>query len=205
MGTEKPFPTASECVMRVPRYFSRTQYVLTGLALLLSGAILVSAASWGDYYNLKDNAIMHSRQGNLYMKRQQYLDAIEEFKAGIRLNPYSSLAAPIYNDLGLAYRTVGDYALAYVSFQRACRIQPTYALFHTNLIKTYAMAGELPLAEATFRDILTMNPADAEVWFMLGMLYKERGADKAAKTCFKRFLKLQPESDMAQAARQAMQ
>jgi tetratricopeptide (TPR) repeat protein len=129
---------------------------------------------------------------------------VEEFKAALQLNPYTNLSASLYNNLGLAYRELHDYPLAYASFQRACRIQPTFALYYKNLIETYALAGQLNTVKQALQADLKRNPTDAEAWFMLGLLYKEQDSRKAAKACFERFLKLEPESEMAQAARNAL-
>jgi len=155
-------------------------------------------------YDLRDNAITHAQAGQQLMDLERPKEAIEEFKAALQLNPYSGMAAAIYNNLGLAYRATGNYAYAYAAFQRACRIQPTYAVAFNNLIESYAMAGRLPQAERYFSALVTNNPDNAEAWFILGTIYKENKNLKAAKACFEQFLKLEPESDMAHAARTAL-
>jgi tetratricopeptide (TPR) repeat protein len=155
-------------------------------------------------YDLHDNAILHARRGQLFLERQQPQDAIEEYKAAILLNPTTSMSAALYNDLGIAYRENGQATLAIASFQHACRIQPTYALYFQNLIETYVAAQQTAQAELELQRITQENPDDAEAWFMLGLLYKETGNRKQAKACLARFLKLKPESELAQAARTAL-
>lgn len=174
------------------------------LLVLIVEILSLTVDSTAFAYNVQDNAILHQRQGQLLMERGQFEDAIEEFKNAIQLNPYASMTAPLYNNLGLAYQAVGQYPMALVSFQRACRIQPTYAIFYKHLIDTYAKAGQLPQAETALKDTLALNAADAEAWFLLGLLYQQQGQSTSASTCFERFLKLQPESDLAQAAQQAL-
>lgn len=169
------------------------------IALLCLGS---GTASWA--YDLKDNAVLHGRNGQLLMDRGQYGEAAEEFKAALRLNPYTPLSAALYNNLGLAYREMGNYPLAYASFQHAFRIQPTYALYYKNLIETYARAGSLSKVENTLKAVLRENPLNSEGWFLLGLTYQESGDKKAAKTCFSQFLKLEPESGLAPAARSAL-
>ena len=179
----------------------RTWYTVLqiGLVSLLGLFPLV-----GQAYDLRDNAIAHVRAGQQLMDLERPAEAIDEFKAALQLNPYSGMAAAIYNNLGLAYRATGNYTYAYASFQRACRIQPTYAVAFANLIESYALAGRLPQAERYFLELVKENPNNAEAWFILGTIYKENKNFNAAKTCFERFLKMEPESDMAHAARSAL-
>ncbi len=169
--------------------------IIPRLLCLFWLSALLLPASWA--YDLHDNAILHANNGKLFMERGQYGQAAEEFKAALRLNPATSLSGALYNNLGLAYRELDNYPLAYVSFQRAIRIQPTYALYYKNLMETYAAAGRLTDMEQALREVIRVNPVDAEAWFMLGLLYQEQQNRKAAKTCFTRFLKLEPGSELA--------
>jgi len=166
-------------------------------------ALLLPCSSPILAYDLKDNAILHARKGQLLLERGQAADAVEELKAALLLNPYTSLSASIYNNLGLAYRALGNYPYAFVSFQRACRIHPTFSLYYQNLIDTYTAAGQGKLVERNLLSIVKRNPDNAEAWFMLGLIYKEQDNRTQAKRCFERFLKLEPESEMARAARSA--
>jgi tetratricopeptide (TPR) repeat protein len=162
---------------------------------------MAAPSAWA--YDLKDNAILHADNGQLLMERGQYAEAIEEFKAALQLNPYTNMSASIYNNLGLAYRALHNYPYAYASFQRACRIQPTFSLYYKNLIDTYAQAGRLNSVKVELQAAIQRDPGDAEAWYMLGLIYKHQGSKKAAKSCFDRYVKLEPESEMAQAARNA--
>ena len=167
-------------------------------------SLLFNAGLFSWAYDVHDNAILHAHQGQLFLERAQYAEAIEEYKAAILLNPYTSLTASFYNDLGVAYRENHQYALAIASFQRACRIQSTYVLYYQNLVQTYAVSGQSSAAEQQLKIITQENPNDAEAWFMLGLLYKEKGRQKLAKACLQSFLKLRPESELARAARTAL-
>lgn len=179
--------------------------IAAGLALaLLWGSLMAQPMAVANVrYDLKDNAVLHASRGQVLLEREQYDEAIEEFKAAIRLNPYTSMSAALYNNLGLAYRQRKQYALAFVSFQHAIRIQPTYALYYRNLIETYAQAGQLTTVLAALQQRIQDTPEHAEAWFMLGLLYKEQGERKQAVESFSTFLKLEPESDLARAARSA--
>ena len=172
-------------------------------ALCLTG-LLGAGLLPANAYDLRDNAITHADNGRTLMDLERPAEAIEEFKAALLLNPYAGMAAQIYNNLGLAYRATGNYTYAYAAFQRACRIQPTFSLAFKNLVETYAAAGKLNQAEGYFKARLSENPDNAEAWFLLGYIYKANKNPRAAKACFERFLKLQPDSEMARAARTAI-
>ncbi|WP_303675134.1 tetratricopeptide repeat protein [Vampirovibrio chlorellavorus] len=174
--------------------------VVAGLLL----ACLLLPPTKGMAYDLKDNAIAHARNGQLLMERQQYDEAIEEFKAAIRLNPYASMAASLYNNLGMAYRLTQNYPNAYASFQRAIRLQPPFALYYRNLIDTYRRAGQLPAVKSQLITRTRDNPDNAEAWFLLGLAYQQEGTPEQAQPCFERFLKLQPEAELARAAQAAL-
>lgn len=171
------------------------------VGLCLAG-LLFAMPAWA--YDLHNNAILHARRGQLFMERNQHAEAIEEYKAAILLRPYNGMAASLYNNLGLAYRANGQTELAIAAFQHACRIQPTYALYFSNLIETYVRSGLASQVAQELKTVTTWNPDDAEAWFMLGLLYKEMGDLKAAKACMAEFLKLQPKSELARAARTAL-
>lgn len=177
---------------------------ISRLLMVFSLVVYQSFLGFGWTYDLKENAILHANNGQLFLERGQADDAIEEFKAALRLNPYTSLSGALYNNLGLAYRATGQFALAYASFQHACRIQPTYALYYKNLIETYAVAGRLPAIERVLKSVLSRNVKDSEAWFLLGLLYREQGNRKAAKASFDKFLELEPASELARAARNAL-
>ncbi len=174
------------------------------MAALSVVSLSILGADPAHAYDLRENSILHARQGQLLMEQEQYDEASEELKAAIRLNPYTSMSGALYNNLGLAYRALGDYSLAIASFQHACRLQPTYALYYKNLIETYAAAGQLPKAQALLQAITKSNPANAEAWFMLGLLHRENGNRTASKLCFQQLLRLEPESELAKAARAAL-
>ncbi len=167
-------------------------------------ALTLNAPVANAFYDLHDNGILHTRHGLLYLERGQNLDAIEEFKAAIKLNPFAGEAAPIYNDLGLAYRNVGNYPLAIASFQRACRIAPTFSMYFINLAHTYQMANQLPVAEKMIRQSLLNNSTDAEGWYLLGLIHQEQQQPAAARLCFQKYLTLQPNSFLAKAVQDAL-
>lgn len=174
----------------------RIANVIIGLLCLLSQP--------AQAYDLKDNAIWHAQQGTLLMERERYEEAAEEFRASLRLNPYAAMASSVYNNLGIAYRYLGNYPLAMASFQRAIRMQPNYEIYYKNLVETWAMASRLPQAKANLEDLLLHNPADAEAWFLLGLIFEEWRDRETAKECFSRYVELEPHAALAAAAQKRL-
>jgi tetratricopeptide (TPR) repeat protein len=152
-------------------------------------------------YDLQDNVIQHARKGEMLNSQQRYDEALEEFKIALRLNPYSSLSASLYNNLGVSFMQLRNYPLALSSFQRAIRIQPHFELYYKNLIQTYQESGALSAAKTALIRILELNPKDAEAWYLLGLAYERTGDLKEAKDAFSIFLELEPNSRLAAAAR----
>lgn len=173
------------------------RFLLTAFCLFIMGVSPCFAGVNGDPQN---NAILYSQQGEALAKLGRDAEAIEYFKAAIRLNPYAALAGPIYNNLGMAYRRVHSYPLALASFQHAFRIQPNYELFYKNMVDTYAEAGSLSDAIADLNDRVADNPDDGEAYYLLGLMAEVTGDMASAQAHFTRFLELKPNAYLTRAA-----
>ena len=169
------------------------------LVVLMLAAVVPSQA-----LDLRDNAIMHAQRGTLLMEHERYEEAAEQFRASLRLNPYSAMAASAYNNLGVAYRYSGNYSLAMASFQRAIRMQPNYEIYYKNLVETWALAGRLPQAKTAMESLLGYNPANAEAWYFLGLIYEEWRQRETARECFSRYIEREPHSALATAAQKRL-
>jgi tetratricopeptide (TPR) repeat protein len=147
-------------------------------------------------YDLRDNAIEHARQGQLHMVLGHPAVAIEEFKAALRLNGYTPLAAGIYNNLGIAYQSTRQYALAIAALQRACRLHPGYALYYRNLTEAYWRAGTLPKVQNRLLEEIRNNPDHGEAWYLLGFIYQKQGETVEARRCLEKYHQLEPQNEM---------
>jgi tetratricopeptide (TPR) repeat protein len=151
--------------------------------------------------DLRDNATRHADLAEELFEREQYADAIAEYQIAIRLSPHAGLSASLFNNLGLSFQRVRQYPQAIASFQHAIRIQPSFELYYVNLIKAYQEAGVMAVAKEKLFATVDRNPVDAEAWYLLGLLYEEIAEYEAAKAAFQAFLRLDPNSRLAQAAR----
>ncbi|MEB3286864.1 MAG: tetratricopeptide repeat protein [Vampirovibrionales bacterium] len=164
---------------------------------LLPGKVAVEG-----YPNILDNAIEHNRQGTSLMKLERFLEAAEHFQAAIKLNPYSAMAAPLYNNLGIAYFRLGYYPLAVASFQYALRIQPDFNAYYQNIIDSYIKSNALADAQAELQEIVAENPEDAEAYYLLALIYQERDEIELADLCLAEFRKLKPHSALSNSLEQ---
>lgn len=169
--------------------------------LLVFGSLTaVPALAQERDYDLHDNVILYSQQGEAYMERQEYDHAVNSFLAALKLNPFSNLSASIYNNLGLSYHHLGHYSLALASFQHAARIQPNYELYYKNMINSYAAGATLFEAQDQILGIIADNPDNAELTYILALMALELNQKKEASAYFERYLTLVPHSYLSQAA-----
>jgi tetratricopeptide (TPR) repeat protein len=150
---------------------------------------------------MDDNAIYHFHQAQMWMSVKEYEAAILEYQIAIRLKPTTTLSSALYNDLGLAYLKVKEYPKAIVSFQEAIALNPNFSLYYENLVNAYSHSGALLSAAQQLDEATLTNPDNFQAWFILGLLYKAQGDKVAAQSAFQTYLKLAPNSELADAAK----
>jgi tetratricopeptide (TPR) repeat protein len=156
----------------------------------------VSAAA-----DLSENVTRHVNLAKEYASAGDDYSAIEEYQIAIRLAPHAGVTASLFNNLGLCFLRIKQYPQAIASFQLAMRIQPGFEVYYTNLIKAYGEIQQMPLAKTKLYNLIDQNPFNAEAWYLLGLVYEQIEDYEAAKSCFKAYLKLQPNSRLAAAAK----
>ncbi len=179
----------------------RSQQLLMALFICLGLAVPRAVAAGTDYYRMDDNAIWHFHQAQKWMEVEEYDAAAREFQIAIRLKPSTLMTASLYNDLGWAYLGLRDYPKAIVSFQQATTLNPNFSLYYENLVKAYQKAGALSTAQEQLSDAVAMNPDDGPAWFLLGLIQQASGDGTAGQSSLRRFVQLNPDSELADAAR----
>jgi len=178
---------------------SRLILLSIGLSLFCLGRA-VSFATEVEW-DLHDNAWEHNRKGEWLLNRQDYTGALEEFKAGLMLSQGSGREATFYNNIGMTYMNLGQSMAAVDSFQMASRLAPSYALYYLNLIRAYIQGQQQTELERSLHRTLIINEADAEAWFLLGILYRSESKPEKAIDAFQRQIKLQPSSELSKASK----
>jgi len=101
---------------------------------LLQKAISTDETNYKAYYNL----------GNIYLKEKKYNTAIENYKLSIKNNKEFAYG---WNNMGLAYLGLEDFAKAKSAFMRAISYKSSEPDFYYNLAFTYKKMNKKKQAE----------------------------------------------------------
>ncbi|MGO9305848.1 MAG: tetratricopeptide repeat protein [Candidatus Korobacteraceae bacterium] len=95
--------------------------------------------------------------------------------AGMARNP--KVKARAYNNLGYAYKDIGDLADARTSFQRAVAVDPEFVGAWISLGLVAQRMGDLPLAVSSYSSAMQINSSDYGYLLLAGAL--EASGDRA--------------------------
>ncbi|AGY58907.1 tetratricopeptide repeat protein [Gloeobacter kilaueensis] len=96
--------------------------------------------------------------GCAYLEKRLYIDAIDDFKKAINLNPEFAEA---YNNLGFCYFQQSQYDLAIRQYKEAVRFKANYASALNNLGHAYEMKGQAAQALEAYDQVLAVQPTNA--------------------------------------------
>ncbi|MCB9720233.1 MAG: tetratricopeptide repeat protein [Candidatus Omnitrophica bacterium] len=117
------------------------------------------------------------KRGTRAFRRNRYRQAVSYFRRALELNPDFYY---VYNDMGLAYKKLGQDQDAVASFDAALRIKPDY---HMALNNRGIMRERLDDNDAALDDYtaaINADPFYAYAYFNRGNIYKKRGMDDLA-------------------------
>ena len=100
-------------------------------------------------------------------EKEDYTKAIETYKQAIRIDPEDAYT---YNNLGIAYRSLGLYKDAVEAYKQAIRIDPVNAIVYNNLGITYRSLGLYKDVE-TYKQAILIDPAYVNPHYGLGLSY----------------------------------
>jgi len=89
----------------------------------------------------------------------------------LRLNPFPP--SYYFVVLGVAYRVLGRYEEAIVSYKKAISIEPASLIAHVALTIAYALDGKEMEAHAEAEEVLRMDPKFSVEPFAKAMPYKD--------------------------------
>jgi tetratricopeptide (TPR) repeat protein len=118
--------------------------------------------------------------GTYEQSRGNLPGAIERYKAAVRMARNSKLEARAYNNLGYAYRELGDYPDALESFQQAVKSNPEFADYWLSLGVTEQKSGDPAKAVAAYSQAMQIRPSDFG-YLLLARALKETGQSLPAQ------------------------
>lgn len=147
--------------------------------------------SQSQYDGLSNNAL--SRGIDLYLK-ENYADAVKEFRRAAGLSPFSENSAKAYDYMARAYLLDGNTDAAIKTYQEAIRIYPARDTFRVSLGDIYYKQVQLPEAEAEYSAAIKLNPSSPDSRYALGQVYLNAEKYGEASAQFKQVVSLSPGS-----------
>jgi tetratricopeptide (TPR) repeat protein len=148
-----------------------------------------------------NNATWHNALGLEYMRQDDIVSAIAEYKIAIALNPRTSASAAFHNNLGIAYLQLRKPDWAAVCFQNAIDLNPSCFYYYENLVKAYSQAGRLNQKYAYYKKQSAANFENSFNWMMLGLIQTQKHEYKNAVNSFNNYILLEPELIVSRAVK----
>ena len=149
-------PELREAIKENPK--SDDPHYVLALALAADGKLKEAIEEYKQVIALatKDDPkiLAYFNMGNAYADLRQYPEAIESYKAAIKIDP--ELSKP-HNNLGLAYAALKQLEPAAAEFNEAVRLKPSYAEAHFNLGVAYLQLGKRSEADEQQKILSTLN------------------------------------------------
>jgi tetratricopeptide (TPR) repeat protein len=160
------------------------------VTLLAASAVAFQLAPAGDSPRIiaeHNTTLTDETRGDIMMARKMFKDAIDFYKPGANKN------AVLANKTGIAYHQLGDLKNAKKYYERAIKIDKTYAEAQNNLgtvdyaLKSYGSAVK------QYEKALALKPGSASIWTNLGTAYFARKNYDEALRAYQYALKLDPD------------
>jgi pentatricopeptide repeat protein len=163
-------------------YFLVTVFRPRRLINLIPAFILLVIFGLVVNLNLADYAFAplaesHNRLGSLYLGKEQFAEAEEEFRQALDDQPDYVFAMA---GLARVYGETGRTAEAIEQWERAVGLRPRRMEFRFQLGFSYYAAGQLDSAIAAWEESARLQPDFAQPHFQLGIAYEDKGDDQRA-------------------------
>ncbi|MBP9020311.1 MAG: tetratricopeptide repeat protein [Syntrophobacterales bacterium] len=148
----------------------------------------------------------HNYLGMVYCEMGRWDDAIAEFKKAVS-NVLYETPAGAYNNMGYAYYRKGDYQTALVSFDEAFTKDPNTLLaplIEKNRGMVLLAQGRVREAINHLKKSLEIAPDFPETHYLLAKCHVEMKDLKEAEAEFRLVLKLAPDSELAEKAKESL-
>ncbi|MDR3416917.1 MAG: tetratricopeptide repeat protein [Nevskia sp.] len=140
-----------------------------------------------------DFAEAHLYRGNTLFDLERYREACDSFERARRLKPGD---VRILDNLGLAYRMVGEADQAVQLHRQALQLQPQNADVHNHLATALCDQGQFAEGLACFQQALRLRPQFPGAFYQLGVALANQGRFEEAMQCFAQALRLRPDWEL---------
>ena len=120
----------------------------------------------------------YNNLGALYLRRREYKKAAEILEKGLKLDPKMSSAAAL---LGIARYEMGDYLGARRNLEAVLRANPKDDNAELYLANDLIKLGELDAAAEHLRQLAQRQPANQEIWYLLGKVHMKLSEQALSK------------------------
>ncbi len=149
-------------------------------AVIVSLIISVSVSSGRNAFCqslLQDEAFIYRQKGYDAQQAGLLYDALSFYQKAVQIDP---TFAPVYNDLGVVYETIGDAATAEQAYLKCTSIDPSYVMAYYNLAQVYEGRDDILRASEQWIGLVSYgSPEDPMVKkaenriFEIGNIYPE--------------------------------
>lgn len=162
-GLASTAPTAKEVSEHLAKALTLSSKVSSGERLFILGLKARSQADRARARQLAESLVVqyprdergHVALGAIYSAQQMHAKAITEYETAIRINPSHSLA---YNQLGYAYRSVGNMAAAETAFRKYIALLPDDPNPYDSYAELLMKTGRFDESMAQYRKALSIDP-----------------------------------------------
>jgi Tfp pilus assembly protein PilF len=145
----------------------------------------------------------HNNLGNAYAQKEEWDNAIEQYKIVISDLLYATPQFP-YSNLGVAYYHKKEYALSEKYYLEALKAKPNFVRALYGLAKTYMATGKASEAIDRLEKAAQLAPEFTPIYFDLAKAYSLKGDFRKAYAAYLKVVQLDPDSPLAdQALREA--
>lgn len=132
------------------------------------------------------NALTPEMRGDIFMARKMFREAVEMY------SQMPQNQALTWNKMGIAYHQMAQLNLAKKSYEKAVKLNPTYAEAINNLGTVAYAQKSYRRATNHYRKAIAIAPLSASMHSNLGTAYFARKKYQEASECYKRALDLDP-------------
>ncbi|MHC4583302.1 MAG: tetratricopeptide repeat protein [Planctomycetota bacterium] len=167
---------------------ARTKAIIVIVAILLVGTLSRF------YPKLRDKSVDFHNRGSLYLRMNEYEQAIFNYTKAIEMAPKMAKA---YYNRGNAYIAKGQFDNAILDYTKAIEINPGFTEAYYDRGLNYAMKGEYDRAILDYNKAIEMAPKMAKAYYNRGNAYITQGQYDQTILDYTKAIEINPRLDSA--------